>query len=74
MKIDAKYNEIERQLELIYTNGDISSACFLKDEWEYNYKVESLMAWFNSILKKVEEDYDDLLESRTELAELVGIR
>ena len=74
MNISTQYNKDEKRLELIFSNGDKYSACYLEDQWDKEYSIDSLIGWFNTVLKKVGEDYDDLLESRTELARLVGIR
>jgi hypothetical protein len=56
MNIDTNYNKENKQLELVYTNGNLSSTCILKDEWDKNYTVDSLIGWFNSILKETHEN------------------
>ena len=68
MKIYSEYNKEEKQLELMFSGSGISSTCILKDEWDKNYTVDSLIGWFNHILKKIDASGVDIkrLEERME--------
>lgn len=53
MVINSEYNMKENQLELTFSNEKLSSFCILKDEWDSNYRIDSLIGWFNHILKQL---------------------
>ena len=54
-QVATEYNKKQEQLELLVSTEKFISTCILKDEWEENYKIDSLIGWFNHILKKIDK-------------------